>query len=217
MVADRRAATPTQAAEILIPEKEKLVENLVVKKNRLSKSLLNKIVLMKKELEQREKNYYIKNYLNILNDKKIKKAGMDYWSLLKLREYISYEEFIKGVEEEKREMEKASSEKNASGNAPKTSIVLPKLWYATTKAHKTHTEVSFSPNDYIVFGKESAGIPEEILVDNEEQCIRIPMLEEARSLNLSNSVAIILYEALRQQDFPFLSKEGALHHLQWKE
>ena len=71
LVADRRAATPTQAAEILIPEKEKLVENLVVKKNRLSKSLLNKIVLMKKELEQREKNYYIKNYLNILNDKKI--------------------------------------------------------------------------------------------------------------------------------------------------
>jgi exodeoxyribonuclease VII, large subunit len=71
LVADRRAATPTQAAEILIPEKEKLVEDLVVKKNRLSKSLLNKIVLMKKELEQREKNYYIKNYLNILNDKKI--------------------------------------------------------------------------------------------------------------------------------------------------
>ena len=71
LVADRRAATPTQAAEILIPEKEKLVENLVVKKNRLSKSLLNKIVLMKKELEQREKNYYIKNYLNILNYKKI--------------------------------------------------------------------------------------------------------------------------------------------------
>ena len=71
LVADRRAATPTQAAEILIPEKEKLVEDLVVKKNRLSKSLLNKIVLMKKELEQREKNYHIKNYLNILNDKKI--------------------------------------------------------------------------------------------------------------------------------------------------
>ena len=86
---------------------------------------------------------------------------------------------------------------------PAQKIALPKVWYATTKAHKTHTEVSFSPNDYIVFGKESAGIPEEILVDNEEQCIRIPMLEEARSLNLSNSVAIILYEALRQQDFPF--------------
>jgi len=170
--------------------------------------------------------HLIKPYGFILNDKNIKKAGMDYWSLLKLREYISYEEFIKGVEEEKREMEKAMgeassentlSENAASENAPKTSIALPKVWYATTKAHKTHTEVSFSPNDYIVFGKESAGIPEEILVDNEEQCIRIPMLEEARSLNLSNSVAIILYEALRQQDFPFLSKEGALHHLQWKD
>ena len=170
--------------------------------------------------------HLIKPYGFILNDKNIKKAGMDYWPLLKLREYISYEEFMAGVEEEKREMEKAMgeassenalSENVASENAPKTSIVLPKIWYATTKAHKTHTEVSFSPNDYIVFGKESAGIPEEILVDNEEQCIRIPMLEEARSLNLSNSVAIILYEALRQQDFPFLSKEGALHHLQWKE
>lgn len=170
--------------------------------------------------------HLIKPYGFILNDKNIKKAGMDYWSLLKLREYISYEEFMAGVEKEKREMEKAPgeassentlSENATSENAPKTSIALPKVWYATTKAHKTHTEVSFSPNDYIVFGKESAGIPEEILVDNEEQCIRIPMLEEARSLNLSNSVAIILYEALRQQDFPFLSKEGALHHLQWKE
>ena len=170
--------------------------------------------------------HLIKPYGFILNDKNIKKAGMDYWSLLKLREYISYEEFMAGVEDEKREMEKAMgeassentlSENVASENAPKTSIALPKVWYATTKAHKTHTEVSFSPNDYIVFGKESAGIPEEILVDNEEQCIRIPMLEEARSLNLSNSVAIILYEALRQQNFPFLSKEGALHHLQWKE
>lgn len=183
--------------------------------------------------------HLIKPYGFILNDKNIKKAGMDYWSLLKLREYISYEEFIKGVEEEKREMEKAmgeasplhsdlfASENISSNNAPSETmsaknasgkkIALPKVWYATTKAHKTHTEVSFSPNDYIVFGKESAGIPEEILVDNEEQCIRIPMLEEARSLNLSNSVAIILYEALRQQDFPFLSKEGALHHLQWKD
>jgi len=183
--------------------------------------------------------HLIKPYGFILNDKNIKKAGMDYWSLLKLREYISYEEFIKGVEEEKREMEKAigetsplrsdlsasenisssnaSSETMSTKNASGTKIAPPKVWYATTKAHKTHTEVSFSPNDYIVFGKESAGIPEEILVDNEEQCIRIPMLEEARSLNLSNSVAIILYEALRQQDFPFLSKEGALHHLQWKD
>ena len=183
--------------------------------------------------------HLIKPYGFILNDKNIKKAGMDYWSLLKLREYISYEEFMAGVEEEKREMEKAMgeasplhsdlsasenisssnalSETMSTNNMSGTKIALPKVWYATTKAHKTHTEVSFSPNDYIVFGKESAGIPEEILVDNEEQCIRIPMLEEARSLNLSNSVAIILYEALRQQDFPFLSKEGALHHLQWKE
>lgn len=108
--------------------------------------------------------HLIKPYGFILNDKNIKKAGMDYWPLLKLREYISYEEFMAGAEEEKREMEKVSSD-NTSG----TKIALPKVWYATTKAHKTYTEVSFSPNDYIVFGKESAGIPEEILVDNEEQ------------------------------------------------
>ena len=169
--------------------------------------------------------HLIKPYGFILNDKNIKKAGMDYWPLLKLREYISYEEFMAGVEEERKEMEKAVgeassentlSENVASENAPKTSIALPKVWYATTKAHKTHTEVSFSPNDYIVFGKESAGIPEEILVENEEHCIRIPMLEEARSLNLSNSVAIILYEALRQQDFNSLKKAGELHRLHWK-
>ena len=119
--------------------------------------------------------HLIKPYGFILNDKNIKKAGMDYWPLLKLREYISYEEFMAGVEEERKEMEKAMgetssentlSENVASENAPKTSIALPKVWYATTKAHKTHTEVSFSPNDYIVFGKESAGITEEILVDN---------------------------------------------------
>ena len=90
------------------------------------------------------------------------------------------------------------------------------IWYATTKAHQTYTEVSFGPDDYIMFGKESAGIPEEILVENEAHCIRIPMLEGYRSPNLSNSVAIVLYEALRQNDFLSLERDGALHRLQWK-
>ena len=79
--------------------------------------------------------------------------------------------------------------------------------------------MSFGPDDYIMFGKESAGIPEEILVENEETCIRIPMLEGYRSLNLSNSVAIVLYElyeALRQQDFKSLERDGELHRLHWK-
>ena len=92
-----------------------------------------------------------------------------------------------------------------------------KLWMATTKAKHVYTEVAFGPDDYIMFGKESAGIPEEILVENEDTCIRIPMLDEIRSLNLSNSVAIVLYEALRQNHFDGMLLEGELHRLHWKE
>ena len=86
---------------------------------------------------------------------------------------------------------------------------------ATTKAEKSYTEVSFGPDDFIMFGKESAGIPEEILVENEENCIRIPMCSSIRSLNLSNAVAIVLYEALRQHGFSGMEKEGKLHRLKW--
>ena len=143
--------------------------------------------------------HLIKPYGFILNSKNIKKAGMDYWEHLQLKEHLSYEDFLKNIAEEQK------------------ALSAPIIWYATTKAKRSYTEVSFSENDYIMFGKESAGIPEEILVEDEEHCIRIPMLEEARSLNLSNSVAIILYEALRQQDFMSLKKEGALHRLHWKE
>ena len=88
---------------------------------------------------------------------------------------------------------------------------------ATTKAKHIYTDVKYEENDYIMFGKESAGIPEEILVDNEENCIRIPMKEDIRSLNLANSVAIVLYEALRQNDFKGMETEGKLHRLNWKE
>ena len=91
-----------------------------------------------------------------------------------------------------------------------------KVWLATTKAKRSYAEVSFGPDDFIMFGKESAGIPEEILVDHEEDCIRIPMLPEIRSLNLSNSVAIVLYEALRQNHFSSMQMEGELHRLRWK-
>ncbi len=111
-----------------------------------------------------------------LDEKSIKRAGMDYWEHLDISTYINYEDFCK---------------KNPGA----------KIWYATTKAKHSYTDVEFGPDDYIMFGKESAGIPEEILVEHEEQCIRIPMLPKIRSLNLSNSVAIVLYEALRQQGF----------------
>lgn len=126
-----------------------------------------------------------------LDEKAIKRSGMDYWEHLDVRNYINYEDFI-----------------NKNPGA--------KIWYATTKAHKCYTEVSFGPDDYIMFGKESAGIPEEILVDHEDTCIRIPMGPKIRSLNLSNSVAIVLYEALRQNGFNKMETEGELHRLKWK-
>ena len=87
------------------------------------------------------------------------------------------------------------------------------MYFATTKAHKVYSDVSYSPDCYLMFGKESAGIPEEILVENEEHCIRIPMWGDIRSLNLSNSAAIVLYEALRQNGFEKMELAGELHHL----
>ena len=92
-----------------------------------------------------------------------------------------------------------------------------KIWMATTKAHQTYTDVKFGSDDYIMFGKESAGIPEEILVEHKENCVRIPMWGDIRSLNLSNSVAIVLYEALRQNGFEKMNMEGHLHRLHWKD
>lgn len=126
-----------------------------------------------------------------LTDKKLKRSGMDYWDVLEYERYINYEEFCE-----------------MNPNA--------KIYFATTKAKKCYTDVKFGPDDYIMFGRESGGIPEEILVDHEDTCIRIPMLSEIRSLNLANSVSIVLYEALRQQNFASMQKEGELHRLEWK-
>ena len=126
-----------------------------------------------------------------LNEKNLKRAGMDYWEHLDVRTYIDYNDFL---------------EKNPGA----------KIYMATTKAPKVYTEVNYEPDCYIMFGKESAGIPEELLRDNQETCVRIPMLGETRSLNLSNSVAIILYEAFRQHDFAHLKLEGHLRKYDWK-
>ena len=90
-----------------------------------------------------------------------------------------------------------------------------KVYYASTKARHIYTEVAYEPDDYLMFGKESAGIPEEILVQHPNETVRIPMNPNLRSLNLSNSVAILLYEALRQQNFPGMQTEGELHRLHW--
>lgn len=127
-----------------------------------------------------------------LNEKSIKRAGMDYWESLDVTTYVNYEEFL---------------EKNPDA----------KIYMATTKAKQVYTEVNYEPDCFIMFGKESAGIPEEILVDNKERAIRIPMIGDIRSLNLSNSAAIVLYEALRQNNFDHMQLKGDLHRLHWKE
>lgn len=120
-----------------------------------------------------------------LDEKHLKRAGLDYWSQLELYVYESYEDFLErhpGIQ----------------------------LWLATTKAPNVYSQVSYGPDDYIMFGKETAGIPEEILARHKKDCIRIPMGAGFRSLNLSNSVAIVLYEGLRQQNFAGLQETGQL-------
>ena len=134
-----------------------------------------------------------------LSEKQLKRAGMDYWNLLDVRRYINFADFL---------------EKNPTLVSGEPDA--PKLWMATTKAHQVYSDVKIGPDDYIMFGKESAGIPEEILVEYEKSCIRIPMGQDIRSLNLSNSVAIVLYEALRQNHFAGLQESGELHRLHWK-
>ena len=126
-----------------------------------------------------------------LNEKAVKRAGLDYWDKLDVTVYSDYQEFL---------------ERNPGA----------KIYMATTKAHQVYTDVAYEPDCYIMFGKESAGIPEEILVDHEETCVRIPMWGDIRSLNLANSVAIVLYEALRQNGFEKMALKGELHRLQWK-
>ena len=125
-----------------------------------------------------------------ISDKAVRRAGMDYWKELELYVYDSFEEFVA---------------RNPGA----------RLYMATTKAKKAYTEVEYGENDFIMFGRESAGIPEEILVRYEATSVRIPMIGEIRSLNLSNSVAIMLYEALRQQDFEGMKLKGDLHRLKW--
>ena len=92
-----------------------------------------------------------------------------------------------------------------------------KIYMATTKGLHVYSDVEYEPDCFLMFGKESAGIPEDILLENQEQCVRIPMWGDIRSLNLSNSVSIVLYEALRQNGFEKMTMQGQLHHLHWKE
>ncbi len=125
-----------------------------------------------------------------ITEKQVKRAGLDYWDKLDYTIYDNYADFL---------------QKNPGA----------KIYMATTKARTVYSDAVFEDDCYIMFGKESAGIPEEILVDNEENAIRIPMFGDIRSLNLGNSVAIVLYEALRQHDFTDLNTKGDLHRLTW--
>lgn len=127
----------------------------------------------------------------VINDKMIKRAGMDYWHDLDVTIYDDYQDFLS---------------KNPNAN----------IYMATTKAKNVYSDVSYKDGDYIMFGKESGGISEEILVEDPDKCVRIPMESDIRSLNLSNSVAVVLYEALRQQGFGGLNKMGELHRLSWE-
>ena len=126
-----------------------------------------------------------------LDEKSLRRAGMDYWKDLDVTTYIDFQDFL---------------DKNPNA----------KIYMATTKAPNVYTDVSYEPDCYIMFGKESAGIPEEILAKHKEDSIRIPMVGDIRSLNLGNSVAVVLYEALRQNSFEGMTKEGHLHRLEWE-
>lgn len=126
-----------------------------------------------------------------LDEKQLKRAGLDYWDKLDVTVYENYEEFV-------------SRHPGA------------RIYMATTKAPQTYADVAYRADDYLMFGKETAGIPEEILAANQEWCVRIPMSEHLRSLNLSNAAAVVLYEALRQQNFAGLEKSGRLRNYDWE-
>lgn len=124
-----------------------------------------------------------------ITDAKLKRAGLDYWKLLDITCYDSLEDFFA---------------KNSG-----------EFYYFTTKARQVYTGVSYPDNAYIVFGREDAGLPEKLLYENPDRCVRLPMIEGARSLNLSNTVAVAVYEALRQWDFPALQNYGKLTKYDW--
>lgn len=118
-----------------------------------------------------------------ITDKQLKRAGLDYWHLLDIRYYDSLQEFW---------------EKNPNGT----------YFYASSKGEQRHTDVSYPSDAYLLFGKETKGLPEDMLIAHPERCIRIPMRAGARCLNLSNAVAVVAYEALRQNDFLDLQSAG---------
>ena len=126
------------------------------------------------------------------DDKKLKRAGLDYWHLLDITYYDDLNDFL---------------EKTKGG----------KYFFFSTKGTHRHSDIEYPDNCYLVFGKETRGLPEHLLMQYPEQTLRIPMMDEARSLNLSNSAAIAVYEVLRQWDYPELLNKGELHRHRWAD
>ena len=126
-----------------------------------------------------------------IDDKKLKRAGLDYWDKLDISYYDNFEDFFR---------------KNEGGS----------FFFFTTKGRKIHSEEEYPDNSYLIFGREDAGLPEDILYAQPESCLRIPMRSTLRSLNLSNSAAIAVYEVLRQWDYPDLETEGRLTKYTWE-
>ena len=126
-----------------------------------------------------------------VTDKNLKRAGLDYWDKLDITYYENLGDFFN---------------KNNG-----------EYFYFTTKGKNVYTDVSYPDNAYLFFGREDKGLPEELLFENKEKCVRVPMRDTLRSLNLSNTVAIATYEVLRQWDFPDLSREGSLTKYSWED
>ena len=127
-----------------------------------------------------------------ISDKYLKRAGLDYWHLVHVHIYENLEELFA---------------KYANG----------RFYYFTTKARKRHSDAEYKAGDFLVFGKETKGLDEELLLSHPDECVRIPMIGEARSLNLSNAAAVAVYEALRQNDFGRLETKGELHEHKWEK
>ena len=125
-----------------------------------------------------------------VDDKKLKRAGLDYWHLLDITYYEDLDDFF---------------EKNRDGS----------FFYFSTKARRVHSDMTYPDNSYLVFGREDAGLPEKLLKSNEQSCVRLPMRSEARSLNLSNTVAVGVFEVLRQWGYPELKNHGQLTRYTW--
>lgn len=125
-----------------------------------------------------------------IDDRKLKRAGLDYWDKLDITYYDGLADFLE-------------RNKNEA------------MFFYTTKARRAYTGVVYPKRVFIVFGKETKGLPEELLYDNPEKCVRIPMRDTLRSLNLSNSVAVAVYEVLRQRDFEGLREDGQLTKFRW--